>query len=225
MARRKEQSVIVSGRSPIISVALGLCFTVAIAYNALGRQDARHPAPFEGFWSLGTDASETPHRTLQPRHTRLPAPKPDQLVSSLQRELTEIGMYDGSVDGLIGPKTRAAIARYQRENQMTASGEPTEQLLEHMKFNRQIRDAVKQSPVSIAPDKKKRIRLVQTGLSELGYTPGPVDGVLGDQTVQAIRDFEKDRRMKVTGKISDGLIRELHETTGLSSLSNNSDNG
>ena len=39
------------------------------------------------------------------------------------------------------------------------------------------------------------------------------------------RDFERDRRMKVTGKVSDGLIRELHQTTGLSSLSNGNGNG
>ena len=71
----------------------------------------------------------------------------------------------------------------------------------------------------------EKIRLVQTGLSELGYTPGPVDGVLGEQTKQAIRTFEQDRRLEVTGRVSDALVRELQAITGLSSLKTGNGNG
>jgi peptidoglycan hydrolase-like protein with peptidoglycan-binding domain len=34
----------------------------------------------------------------------------------VQRELRRQGYYRGAIDGLIGPMTRAAIARYQRDN-------------------------------------------------------------------------------------------------------------
>ena len=98
MARRKkEQNVIVTGRAPIISVALGLCFSAAIAYNALGRQDARHPAPFEGFWNLGKSVEQEPQPVLKRREAtrRTPAAKPDPLITELQNGLTSLGYYDG----------------------------------------------------------------------------------------------------------------------------------
>lgn len=231
MARKKkEQNVIVSGRTPIISVALGLCFSVAIAYNALGRQDARHPAPFEGFWNLTEVAEEKPQPVLKRREamTRTPAAKPDPLITQLQNGLTSLGYYDGAVDGLNGPQTRAAIKRYETDNELRAKGQPSAELLDHIKFNQQIRDAVKQPEQSNLTERgggNDKIRLVQTGLSELGYTPGPVDGVLGEQTKQAIRTFEQDRRLEVTGRVSDALVRELQAITGLSSLKIDNGNG
>lgn len=231
MARRKkEQNVIVSGRAPIISVALGLCFSVAIAYNALGRQDARHPAPFEGFWNLSKSVEEEPQPVLKRREAtrQTPAAKPDPLITQLQNGLTSLGYYDGAIDGLNGPQTRAAIKRYETDNELQGRGQPSSELLDHIKFNQRIRDAVKLPEHSNQTERDsgtERIRLVQTGLSELGYTPGPVDGVLGEQTKQAIRTFEQDRRLEVTGRVSDALVRELQAITGLSSLKTDNGNG
>lgn len=227
MVRKSDKSVIVSGKGPIMSVALGLCFSVAIAFNALSRQDARHPAPFEGFWMLESQSGPAKTQLLKPRQTmRSPrAAAPSKLILDVQSELTKMGYYDGTVDGLIGPQTRAAITRYQREHELTSSGQATTGLLDHIKFNRRIRDAVKQAPVSQSSDAQARIQLVQTGLAELGYAPGPIDGVMGGQTVNAIRSFERDRRLQVTGKVTDGLITELQKTTGLSSLAALDKNG
>ena len=228
--KKKEQNVFVSGRTPIISVALGLCFSVAIAYNALGRQDARHPAPFEGFWNLDKSAEVQPRPLLKRREatTRSPAAKPDPLITQLQNGLTSLGYYTGTIDGINGPQTRAAIKRYETDNELKARGQPSSELLDHIQFNQRIRDAVKQSERSDETELEGgsvKIRLVQTGLSELGYTPGPVDGVLGEQTKQAIRTFEQDRRLKVTGQVSDVLVRELQAITGLSSLKVDNGNG
>jgi hypothetical protein len=42
---------------------------------------------------------------------------PDQVVANVQTALQELGYYqDGEVDGLLGPKTRAALAQYQADN-------------------------------------------------------------------------------------------------------------
>ena len=40
---------------------------------------------------------------------------PDQIVASVQAELQQLGYYSYAVDGRMGPLTRAAIARYQRD--------------------------------------------------------------------------------------------------------------
>ena len=219
MVRKTDRNVIVSGKGPIISVGLGLCFSVAIAFNALGRQDVRHPAPFEGFWSLETRVAETAKQTLRPRQVRTvpTGVTPDKLISDVQSELTRMGFYEGAVDGLIGPNTRSAILRYEREHDLAGSGRATSELLEHIRFNLRIRDAIKQTPVSQLTEGAAKVQLVQSGLADLGYAPGPIDGVLGEQTVQAIRNFERDRRLEVTGKVTDRLVRELQQTTGPSS--------
>src|SRR6266496_1364923 len=41
---------------------------------------------------------------------------PDQVIANVQSALQQQGYYQGEVDGLLGPQTRAAIADYQRAN-------------------------------------------------------------------------------------------------------------
>jgi Putative peptidoglycan binding domain len=46
-------------------------------------------------------------------YNRLP---PDQVIANVQTALQQQGYYQGEVDGLLGPQTRAAITDYQRAN-------------------------------------------------------------------------------------------------------------
>ena len=41
---------------------------------------------------------------------------PDQVIANVQAALQQQGYYQGEVDGLLGPQTRAAVADYQRAN-------------------------------------------------------------------------------------------------------------
>src|SRR5437667_4669566 len=41
---------------------------------------------------------------------------PDQVIANVQAALQEQGYYQGGVDGLLGPLTRAAVANYQRDH-------------------------------------------------------------------------------------------------------------
>ena len=57
---------------------------------------------------------------------------PDQVIANVQTALQQQGYYQGEVDGLLGPQTRAAVADYQRANGLpeTASvDQPTLQSL------------------------------------------------------------------------------------------------
>jgi uncharacterized protein len=55
----------------------------------------------------------------------------------------------------------------------------------------------------------RRDREVQQLLADLGYNPGPVDGVIGPQTRAAVRDFQADVGLSVDGEISDELYAAL----------------
>ena len=50
---------------------------------------------------------------------------------------------------------------------------------------------------------------VQEQLARQGYDPGPIDGVIGGQTRNAIADFQNDHGLAVTGAIDRSLLRAL----------------
>lgn len=65
-------------------------------------------------------------------------------------------------------------------------------------------------------DSKNMVQEAQSMLTKLGYNPGPADGVAGKKTRQAVRDFQKKRKLAVTGEINAQLLHDLE-----SALSNN----
>lgn len=52
-------------------------------------------------------------------------------------------------------------------------------------------------------------RAIQQRLAELGYKPGPADGIIGPRTRAAIRAFERDSGQPQTGEITPELIKAL----------------
>jgi len=58
------------------------------------------------------------------------------------------------------------------------------------------------------------IRWVQASLQQLGYDPGKADGAVGRRTVVAIKKYEKDNGMPITGKMSAALVDSLRQRTG-----------
>jgi len=59
------------------------------------------------------------------------------------------------------------------------------------------------------------IRSVQQALADLGYAPGPVNGTMTGKTQDAIRRFQADRAMPVTGKLGVTLVLELETVSGV----------
>lgn len=67
------------------------------------------------------------------RHVRhAPPPPPSDLVYDTQMELVRLGYDPGPVDGLFGRKTEEALLTYQDDYGLPATGEPSDQLLNHM---------------------------------------------------------------------------------------------
>ena len=63
-----------------------------------------------------------------------------------------------------------------------------------------------QPPAQYAPE---LITSIQAGLDYLGYNPGPVDGIFGGRTQQAIFEFQQDAGLAVNGVPSDELYAQL----------------
>ncbi len=50
------------------------------------------------------------------------APAADPTVEATQERLAQLGYYNGPVDGIFGPTTRDAVAKYQIDNQLDVTG-------------------------------------------------------------------------------------------------------
>jgi peptidoglycan hydrolase-like protein with peptidoglycan-binding domain len=44
----------------------------------------------------------------------------------IQRSLKDLGLYTGAIDGIAGPKTRAALRKWQTQTGRVVTGEVTE---------------------------------------------------------------------------------------------------
>lgn len=55
---------------------------------------------------------------------------------------------------------------------------------------------------------------IQVSLNRLGYDPGPVDGVFGQRTADAIRAYEYNNRLPLTGEPSPHLHNHMMQHGG-----------
>jgi Putative peptidoglycan binding domain len=60
----------------------------------------------------------------------------------------------------------------------------------------------------------RRVAAVQRALTEYGYGQLKPTGTVGSDTQAAIQRFERERKMPVTGQVSDRLVRELAAMIG-----------
>ena len=59
-----------------------------------------------------------------------------------------------------------------------------------------------------------RVAAIQRALADFGYGPLKATGNYGSDTIAAVKKFERDRKMPVTGQISPRLLQELSALTG-----------
>ena len=59
-----------------------------------------------------------------------------------------------------------------------------------------------------------RVAALQRALNDFGYGPLKATGTYGSDTIAAVKKFERDRKMTVTGQISPRLLQELSTLTG-----------
>jgi peptidoglycan hydrolase-like protein with peptidoglycan-binding domain len=229
---------------------------MAIMSNALFLQAGRHPEPL--FATRPAAVAEAPakasvplpHPRVQlPAATGAPAPNAavaptaaapaavDQskvLVTAMQREMARLGIYTGTIDGLSGPRTKAAISTWQTAAGIKVTGEPTPELLAAMRkpaaatasaaapVPAAVNEAASTDQVAAAVARAEelereqatialgtKLRSVQVALNQIGYGPLTVDGQPSQQTGDAIRRFQLDNGLPVTGELNDKVVQRL----------------
>lgn len=226
MAARMAQKLM---EKPGRNSAIALCAAVSVlvAVNATYMQSGKHPAPLFQTRAPGGQLAALMHREVRTvsagTDLRYPPLVADRaLISEVQSMLAVKGFYHGLVDGVDGPETRAAIADYERGIDISPTGEPSVKLLARMRMDQLVKEQLVPLPARAPaenpdPDKPAatsaiaaaQVLSVQQAMNSFGYGPVTADGMYGDETSAAIRRFELNQGMAVTGKVSDALMVRL----------------
>lgn len=209
-----------------VGILMATVAIFAIFINALFLQRGPHPAPIFATRPLLTQ--ERPVALPRP-HPVEPTIAPDagahsraQIVTEIQRELGRRGFYDGAADGIWGVKTDAAARDFVQAAGLKINPEASEGLLGAIVASSAkapsgratAPESVRDDPIAklIAPS--KRVLAIQRALTDFGYGQIKPTGIDDPDTQVAIEKFERDRRLPVTGQISDRFVRELAAMTG-----------
>jgi peptidoglycan hydrolase-like protein with peptidoglycan-binding domain len=143
-------------------------------------------------------------------------------VAELQAALSERGYDPGPHDGVVGPKVRAAIRTYQADAGLPPTGEATASLLAHIQNAAGDADeeepgepgnvGANQPPYNRDAEFDQAMARFEGELQRRMYYVGEVDGVVDDQTRAAIRAYQRDAGLPVTGEPSAELARQLRDS-------------
>ena len=185
--------------SPKDTVAGLIAFAAAAAIvaNAVFLQHGPHPAPM--FGSVVHIPPANPNVSLLPR------PRPAEAdVAALEPRLLEPHANEVRAPGprvadqrSIDPLGNLVKATTTASLPSTAASPATNVL----------RPPAPIPVVQIAGS--RRVAAVQRALTEYGYGQLKATGTIGADTQAAIQKFERDRKLPVTGQVSDRLAREL----------------
>lgn len=159
------------------------------------------------------DASTAPEFT--PRDFEL-------TTKDIQSMLSTRGYDVGKLDGVMGPRTEAAIKQFQKDRGLKVDGKvgpKTRAAMEasaysvpmDVKFSSDVSDMSDALSVSGNIKKSKEEKLdVQKALLELGYDVGAIDGIIGTKTRAAIRQFQKDQGLKADAIVGENTAAAMN---------------
>jgi SOS response regulatory protein OraA/RecX len=189
---------------------------IAVSLTSLGLLRAE-PYDSRKYSSRDRYAQESSVRYGEQRSYQDTATTDRHTAYQVQKALARKGYYNGVIDGELGPRSREAIREYQRSKGLYPSGRVTGSLLtslhitdEDVRSSPQVREHDHDRFESRDHGRKGSVPArVQLALAEKGFYRGSVDGVIGYQSQEAIRRYQRSRGLRATGIIDDSLLRAL----------------
>ena len=127
-------------------------------------------------------------------------------VVRLQVELKNAGYAPGTADGNFGSKTRKALEKFQRDEDLEITGE----------MNKATWAAMDRSSLGIqggtAARTAEQIKRMQQALIGLGYLEGKADGAYGSKTREAVRQYQKAHGLTADGSAGSKTMTSLKNT-------------
>jgi hypothetical protein len=190
----------------MIAGVLAFAAVSAIIANALFLQAGRHPSPM-----FGTVVA-VPAAALAPA-SPLPRPRPVEAARVMEPSPAE--------PKAVEPKSDFKSDLKSEFKSEPRAADPMTNLVKATAIPQPAPSGVARPPAPIPAASRndpasssRRVAAVQRTLTEYGYGQLKPTGTVGSETQAAIQKFERDRKIPVTGQMSDRLVRELAAMTG-----------
>ncbi|MGB1676325.1 MAG: peptidoglycan-binding domain-containing protein [Miltoncostaeaceae bacterium] len=135
-----------------------------------------------------TTATTATTTTTAATTTAKPAESPVVKANKeVQEDLADLGFYDGPVNGVYGPRTTAAVKRFQARAGLPVDGIAGTQTMGAINL-------------ALGNDSTDAEDLLQTTLKGLCYYGGNVDGIFGSGTEAALIAFQKAEGLSADGR-------------------------
>jgi Putative peptidoglycan binding domain len=125
-----------------VGIVLAALATVAIFVNALFLQQGPHPAPIFATRHLLVPPQSAPRFSIVKPTNAPSAPvhndpiaeliAPTQRVVAVQRALADFGFGQIKATGVVGPETRVAIEKFERDHHMPVTGQISDHLVREL---------------------------------------------------------------------------------------------
>jgi hypothetical protein len=175
----------------MVAGALAFAAVSATIANALFLQAGPHPSPMFGS-VVALPAVAIP---VSP----LPRPRPVEVAKTADAPAPEMKPAEPKANDPLGNLVKATSAPAAAPSNIPRPPAPIPSHAEAMA-----------TPVSGS----RRVAAVQRTLTEYGYGQLKPTGTVGSDTQAAIQKFERERKIPVTGQMSDRLVRELTAMVG-----------
>lgn len=216
--RNLVMRVLLHSPKDTLAGGVALAAVIAIIGNAMFMQAGRHPAPmFNMPFPAAAPASMAKPASL----SALPASPPSASAGSPSgpSPMAAPGQQSSSPasPSLTSPLPRPRpVEAEARPMELKAAAEPANKAVPAHGVTRPPASipATRNDPVGDLIVSTRRIASVQRALTDFGYGQLKPTGVAGTDTQAAIQKFERERKLPVTGQISDRVVRELGVVTG-----------
>jgi hypothetical protein len=199
----------------LVAGVLAFAAVSAIIANALFLQAGHHPSPMFG------SVVAIPQAGLAPA-SPLPRPRPVELAT----KPAEASPAESRPAELKPAESKSAESKSAETK--SAEIKPAEPKAAEPKVADPLANLVKATaampvtsnvprppaPIPTAAQGARRVAAVQRVLTEYGYGQLKPTGTVGSDTQAAIQKFERERKLPVTGQMSDRLVRDLVAMTG-----------
>jgi hypothetical protein len=175
----------------LIAGALAFAAVSAIVANATFMQAGHHPSPMFGTTASAPVAAANPLPRPRPVEATL-KPADVKLAEVRPAEVKPAAAVSVVAKTNVAPAAPASVARPPAPIPVSSRSDPVGDLI-------------------VA---SRRVAAVQRALTDYGYGQLKPTGTVGSDTLAAIQKFERDRKLPITGQMSDRLVRELSAATG-----------
>ena len=136
-------------------------------------------------------------------------------VAALQVALRAEGTYSGSIDGIRGPGTRAAVARFQLRRGIGTDGVAGRRT--RRALGRRGRPPIGSRPIRNGM-RGWDVAALQFNLAKHGFPSGPVDGGFGPRSASALRRYQRWAGLGADGVAGPATSRALRRRPARSVL-------